>query len=479
MLRRFLFGLACAAALFAPGLASSAAEARPNVTWLRGEGNYTKAHRGPAAIDYIVVHSTEGSFWGSVRWLQSERSHSSAHYVISRSGKIVQLVHDSDVAWHAGNWRVNERSIGIEHEGYADGPLGFTDAQYRASAKLAAYVARRSLMPIDRAHVIGHAQVPHPSRPGRFGGSSGHTDPGQRWNWTRYLKLVKRYAAVKSAAPLEIHSSVAPDAVVAGELPWTARTTRRVMRVEFRVNGKVLWRDHVAPYAFAQGRGLNTASLPNGKHLLEVRAVAGGRTAVERRAVRVRNAAFALVGAGLHDGQDVRGVVRLPARSTGAEIRVVSLLVDGKPVARDTTKPFRLRWDSRRQRDGIHRLTLVARSSDHREAHRSVRVVVGNVPEKPKPKLGPAPQVVSQSLSDGAVVTGAVEWSAQTKGSVAAVEFLVDGVMVDVRTERPIRVVWDTALAAPGDHVLAVRAVALDGRAAESRVRVVVAPSGQ
>ena len=116
-----------------------------------------------------------------MRWLKSPRAHASSHYVVARSGRIVQLVHLSDIAWHAGNWGTNEQSVGIEHEGFTYGPDGFTGAQYRASARLAAWIARRALMPIDRKHLIGHVDVPD-GRGGR-GGSSHHTDPGPHWNW--------------------------------------------------------------------------------------------------------------------------------------------------------------------------------------------------------------------------------------------------------------------------------------------------------
>ena len=88
------------------------------------------------------------------------RAHASSHFVISRGGEIVQLVHLSDIAWHAGHWRTNVESVGIEHEGFTYGPHGFTAAQYKRSAQLAAWLARRSLMPIDRKHIIGHANVP-------------------------------------------------------------------------------------------------------------------------------------------------------------------------------------------------------------------------------------------------------------------------------------------------------------------------------
>ena len=124
-----LAALSLAACVLVPA-ASGATAARPPLVWLKGEGNFTKSHRHPESIDKIVVHVTEGAFWGSVRWLQSPRAHASSHYIVARNGRIVQLVHLSDIAWHAGNWKVNSHSVGIEHEGYTYGPEGFTDAQY-------------------------------------------------------------------------------------------------------------------------------------------------------------------------------------------------------------------------------------------------------------------------------------------------------------------------------------------------------------
>ena len=134
--------------------------ARPPVVWLKGEGNFTKAHRSPESLDKIVIHVTEGAFWGSVRWLQSPRAHASSHYVVARSGRIIQLVHLSDIAWHAGNWGTNEQSVGIEHEGSPTAPTASPTRSTGSSARLAAWIARRALMPIDRKHLIGHAEVP-------------------------------------------------------------------------------------------------------------------------------------------------------------------------------------------------------------------------------------------------------------------------------------------------------------------------------
>src|SRR5688500_15991412 len=180
------------AALAVVAACAGAAQARGfEVLWLQS-ANHTASARGIKSVDRIVIHVTEGSFWGSVRWLRNSRSHGSSHYVISRGGDIVQLVSTSDVAWHAGNRWVNRHSIGIEHEGFTRRG-GFTRAQYEASAKLVAYLAARAGMPVDRRHVIGHDAVPHPSGHG-VGGIDPHTDPGKKWNWKRYMTLVRAYA---------------------------------------------------------------------------------------------------------------------------------------------------------------------------------------------------------------------------------------------------------------------------------------------
>jgi hypothetical protein len=40
-----------------------------------------------------------------------------------------------------------------------------TDAMYRSSAQLSAYLAIKYLIPIDRKHFIGHNEVPDPTIP--------------------------------------------------------------------------------------------------------------------------------------------------------------------------------------------------------------------------------------------------------------------------------------------------------------------------
>jgi N-acetyl-anhydromuramyl-L-alanine amidase AmpD len=144
--------------------------------------NYTASNRPTTyPVDYVVIHVTQ-EFWAdAVSIFQDPARAVSSHYVVrSADGHIAQCVREHDVAWHAGNWDYNTRSIGIEHEGWVDQPEYFTDAMYEASAKLTAAVCATYGIPTDRNHILGHSEVP----------GADHTDPGPNWDWTRYIRLV-------------------------------------------------------------------------------------------------------------------------------------------------------------------------------------------------------------------------------------------------------------------------------------------------
>jgi hypothetical protein len=148
--------------------------------WHGASNNYTNANRGAKDIDRIVIHVAQGSYSGTISWFNKSHSNVSAHYVVSREGKVAQCVRNENIAWHAGHWSYNKRSIGIEHAGYASKPR--TARQYRSSARLAAYLSKRFGIPIDRRHIIGHRQVPGVNK----------TCPG-RFNFDKYLRLIKHY----------------------------------------------------------------------------------------------------------------------------------------------------------------------------------------------------------------------------------------------------------------------------------------------
>lgn len=154
-------------------------------------GNYDVATRpssGPA-IRYIVIHDTEGSYDSAVATFGDPHRYASANYVIrSADGQVTQMVSTKDIAWHAGNYFVNQHAIGIEHEGVAiDGATWYTEALYRASARLVRYLANRFSIPLDRAHIVGHDDVPGPTAATQ---GAQHWDPGPYWDWGHYMDLL-------------------------------------------------------------------------------------------------------------------------------------------------------------------------------------------------------------------------------------------------------------------------------------------------
>ncbi|THA62117.1 N-acetylmuramoyl-L-alanine amidase [Streptomyces sp. A0958] len=151
----------------------------PAALWVAADpNNYTTGRT--AAIDRVIIHVTQGSYAGSISWFQDPVSEVSAHYVVrSSDGQITQMVRDADTAYHARS--ANASTLGIEHEGFIDDPSWFTDAMYRSSAALTAYLCDKYGIPKDRTHIIGHSEAP----------GNDHTDPGPNWDWNRYMELVK------------------------------------------------------------------------------------------------------------------------------------------------------------------------------------------------------------------------------------------------------------------------------------------------
>jgi len=169
----------------------------PNATWKgpAAAGNYEPG-RGGNSLNKIIVHTIEGSASSALSLFQTSGEVVSAHYIVGMDGSVWQLVADTDTAYHCGNYAYNQQSIGIELEGYADGnPAGNfswqTDAQYTALENLISWLVSQYSIPLDRAHIMAHNQVPSPggSYPPttEWGGADNHHDTGAWWNWRRVM----------------------------------------------------------------------------------------------------------------------------------------------------------------------------------------------------------------------------------------------------------------------------------------------------
>jgi N-acetyl-anhydromuramyl-L-alanine amidase AmpD len=160
----------------------------PGAEWVPASPeNYRQANRPrDFTIDRVVVHMPEATYPITLRVFQDPAHGAAAHYVVrSADGHIAQLARELDIAYHAGNFSFNERSIGIEHEGWADDPSYLTDEMYESSARLVAGICARYDIPVDREHILGHNEVPEVAR----------ICPGPHWDWERYMELVGRARA--------------------------------------------------------------------------------------------------------------------------------------------------------------------------------------------------------------------------------------------------------------------------------------------
>lgn len=104
----------------------------PGADWVAASGaNYRRADRPyDYVVDRVVIHVVQGSYEDALKVFRDPGHRAAAHYVVRRDGHIAQTVRELDVAFHAGNRSYNERSVGIEHEGFVTRPQDFTDAMY-------------------------------------------------------------------------------------------------------------------------------------------------------------------------------------------------------------------------------------------------------------------------------------------------------------------------------------------------------------
>lgn len=158
--------------------------------------NFTPGRKGKKIIA-IVNHITAGLMPGTLSWLKNVKSQASAHYIVTKSGRIIQLVKDEDTAWHSGAvnkpiWKLydggnpNYYTIGIEHEGMpGDIP---THDQWKATVWLQRKLTNKWNIPLDSQYIIGHNMIDSVNRP---------NCPGSMINFQKLIYEIGRDAEVE------------------------------------------------------------------------------------------------------------------------------------------------------------------------------------------------------------------------------------------------------------------------------------------
>ena len=136
-------------------------------------------------IDTIIIHYTGmKTAKTALEKLCDPNAEVSSHYFLDKKGKILQLVDDNKIAWHAGRskWlnrkNLNATSIGIElcNSGHDHNFENFTELQYKSLEKLLYHLKNNYSIGADR--VLGHSDIA-PKR---------KLDPCEKFDWQRLAK---------------------------------------------------------------------------------------------------------------------------------------------------------------------------------------------------------------------------------------------------------------------------------------------------
>ena len=152
--------------------------------------NHSKISRSVRQIKFVIIHYTGmQSEIASVKRLKDPKSKVSCHYLINRGGKVIKMVKENKIAWHAGKskWKkfqnLNKYSIGIElvNKGHRYGYQNFTGDQINSLIFLCKNIKKK--YEIREENFLAHSDIA-PLR---------KIDPGEKFPWKKlsYFKIGK------------------------------------------------------------------------------------------------------------------------------------------------------------------------------------------------------------------------------------------------------------------------------------------------
>ncbi len=147
--------------------------------------NYSKKVRNKNLIKFVIIHYTGmQSEIESIKRLKNPKYKVSCHYLINRKGRIIRMVNDNNIAWHAGKsrWKkfnnLNDYSIGIElvNKGHEFGYQNFSTKQIDSLIELCKNLKKKYF--IKNENFLGHSDIA-PLR---------KNDPGEKFPWKKLSK---------------------------------------------------------------------------------------------------------------------------------------------------------------------------------------------------------------------------------------------------------------------------------------------------
>jgi hypothetical protein len=125
---------------------------------------------------YVVIHTADGSYEGTISWQKNEDSGNSSHFVVDYDGKIAQV---NDTANRSGaQIDGNPYSIAVENAGNENKPL--TPQQVEANARILAKAHQVHGVPLQLTDRVGTRGLGHHSMGAESGVRWGHAAcPGE------------------------------------------------------------------------------------------------------------------------------------------------------------------------------------------------------------------------------------------------------------------------------------------------------------
>jgi len=147
---------------------------------------------------YVVVHTADGSYEGTISWQKNPSAKVSSHFVVAKDGRIAQMLDTNAKAWTQING--NPYSISIENEGNENTPL--TDAQLTANAKILAKAHQVHGVPLQLTGKVGVRGLGHHSMGAESSVNWGHSlCPGNIIKAQKPEILARAIAIVGGAQP--------------------------------------------------------------------------------------------------------------------------------------------------------------------------------------------------------------------------------------------------------------------------------------
>jgi outer membrane protein assembly factor BamB/archaellum component FlaF (FlaF/FlaG flagellin family) len=158
------------------------------------------------------------------------------------------------------------------------------------------------------------------------------------------------------------------------------------------------------------------------------------------------------------------GVAVTASAAGGTTLASVALLVDGSPVGSSQSSPATIPWNATSVTAGEHHLAAVAEDAlGVQGTSAPVTVIVDDLV---------APTISLDAGSSSGSVSGTVDLHAKATGSgnksIARLDVLVDGTVVQSANGGDVQVPWDTKTVRDGPHTIVATAVDSAGRSGSS-----------